>query len=322
MLKVASFFAGIGGICYGFKQAGFEVVYANEFDRRACENYRANHPGVPLHEGDIRNIDLESMPHFDVFAGGFPCQPYSLAGRRNGLADVRGTLFFEIVRILKRKRPAAILLENVKNIKSTNEGKDFEVIIEHLRDCGYHLDYAVLGGHTHGNVPQCRERMFIVGFRDEPALDVFEFPGETPLTNTLEIAIDRSERKAEKYYYSPGSKHFASMDSAITNSSVYQMRRVYMRENKSGVCPTLTANMGGGGHNVPVIRDEFGIRKLTPKECLKLQGFPDDFDIKTSDVHIYKQAGNAVVVPLVRRIAENMNKALTRTADSSTILAR
>lgn len=310
MKRVASFFAGIGGICYGFKQAGFDVVYANELDAKACENYKANHPKVNLHQEDIKKVEARSLPDFDVFAGGFPCQSYSLAGRREGLADVRGTLFFEIVRILREKRPRCLLLENVKNIKSTNEGRDFEVILEHLRACGYHIKYDVLGGHTHGNVPQCRERMFIFGSIDECVLEKFHFPNRTPLTNDLDGLLDRGDRKPDKYYYSKESKYYETMNRAMINKSVYQMRRVYMRENKGGVCPTLTANMGGGGHNVPVIRDEFGIRKLTPKECLALQGFPEDFQIKTSDVHIYKQAGNSVVVPVVRRIAENIAKAL------------
>lgn len=309
-MKVASFFAGIGGICYGFKQAGFDVPYANEWDKKACENYRANHTGTNLEEGDIKAIKAESLPDFDVFAGGFPCQSYSLAGRREGLTDVRGTLFFEIVRILKGKRPPVLLLENVKNIQSTNEGRDFKVILEHLKDCGYHVRHDVLSGNTHGNVPQCRERMFIVGFQDPCISEKFVFPGPVPLTNTLEKIFDRGDRKPDKYYYTPKSQYYAMMDKAMTSKSVYQMRRVYMRENKNGVCPTLTANMGGGGHNVPVIRDDFGIRKLTPKECLALQGFPDDFEIKTSDVHAYKQAGNSVVVPIVRRIAENIAKAM------------
>jgi DNA (cytosine-5)-methyltransferase 1 len=307
--KVASFFAGIGGICHGFKQAGFDVVYANEFDKKACENYRANHPEVELHEGDVKLLKSEDIPDFDVFTGGFPCQSYSLAGKREGLADVRGTLFFDIVRILKDKQPRALLLENVKNIQSTNEGRDFEVILDHLKACGYHVKYEVLGGHTHGNAPQCRERMFIAGFLDPGCTERFQFPGEIPLGNTLEKIFDRKQKQAEKYYYKPTSQYYEMMDKAMVNESVYQMRRVYMRENKNGVCPTLTANMGGGGHNVPVIRDDFGIRKLTPRECLKLQGFPEDFQIKTSDVHIYKQAGNSVVVPVVRRIAESMAKA-------------
>ena len=309
-MKTASFFAGIGGICYGFKQAGLEVVFANEFDKNACKSYKANHPETNLAEGDVRQVESSSIPDFDVFTGGFPCQPYSLAGKKEGLTDVRGTLFFDIVRILKEKQPASFLLENVKNIQSTHDGKDFQVILEHLKSCGYHVKYEVLGGNTHGNIPQCRERMFIVGFLDELKSEKFRFPDPIPLTTTLDDIIDRKTKVADKYYYTQKSQYYDMMDKAMVNNSIYQMRRVYMRENKNGVCPTLTANMGGGGHNVPVIRDDFGIRKLTPKECLGFQGFPEDFKIVTSDVHIYKQAGNAVVVPLIKRIAEEMKKVL------------
>jgi DNA (cytosine-5)-methyltransferase 1 len=309
-MKVASFFAGIGGICYGFKQAGFNVVYANEFDKNACENYKENHPNTKLVEGDIRQIEPDSIPDFDVFTGGFPCQPYSLAGNKEGLADVRGTLFFDIVRILKAKQPASFLLENVKNIQSTHDGKDFKAILDHLEACGYKVKHEVLAGHTHGNTPQCRERMFIVGFLDNEKSKKFKFPEPIPLKTKLDEIIDRKTKVAQKYYYTPKSQYYEMMDKAMTNDSVYQMRRVYMRENKNGVCPTLTANMGGGGHNVPVIRDDFGIRKLTPKECLGFQGFPEDFKIVTSDVHVYKQAGNAVVVPLIKRIAEEIKKVI------------
>jgi DNA (cytosine-5)-methyltransferase 1 len=309
-MKVASFFAGIGGICYGFKQAGHEIVYANEYDKNACKNYRANHPGTKLSEEDVREVNPEALPEFDIFVGGFPCQPYSLAGNKEGLADVRGTLFFDIVRILKSKRPVAFLLENVKNIQSTNDGKDFTAILDHLDACGYSVKHDVLGGHTHGNVPQCRERMFVVGFLDAERCERFRFPDPAPLTVKIDDLLDRKTKVEEKYYYKPSSQYYKMMDDAMTNGSIYQMRRVYMRENKGDVCPTLTANMGGGGHNVPVIRDEFGIRKLTPRETLRFQGFPEDFKIVTSDVHAYKQAGNSVVVPVVRRIAEAMGKVL------------
>lgn len=307
MKRVASFFAGIGGICYGFEQAGFEVVYANEYDKKACESYRKNHPNINLVEADIKEIKTENIPDFDIFTGGFPCQPYSLAGNRDGLADVRGTLFFDIIRILKAKKPCAFLLENVKNIQSTHDGKDFKIILDHLKACGYNIKFEVLGGHTHANIPQCRERMFIVGFLDEKICDKFEFPKPIKLTKTVNDLIDRKEKVADKYYYTSKSQYYKMMKEAIVNDNIYQMRRVYMRENKGGVCPTLTANMGGGGHNVPVIRDNFGIRKLTPKECLRFQGFPEEFEIVTSDVHVYKQAGNAVVVPLIKRIAEKFN---------------
>lgn len=307
-MKVSSFFAGIGGICLGFKNAGFQVVLANEFDKNACKTYRTNHSDTCLVEADIRDIKAQHLPDFDVFAGGFPCQPYSLAGRKEGLTDVRGTLFFDIIRILKEKQPQAFLLENVKNIQSTHDGKDFEVILEHLKACGYHVKHDVLGGHTHGNTPQCRERMFIVGFLDESKTEKFNFPCPTPLTTKLDDIIDRKTKVAEKYYYTQKSQYYTMMDKSMVNDSIYQVRRTYMRENKNRVCPTLTANMGGGGHNVPLLRDEFGIRKLTPRECLDLQGFPKNFKIVVSDMHIYKQAGNSVVIPVVKRIAEQIKK--------------
>jgi DNA (cytosine-5)-methyltransferase 1 len=310
MNTVASFFAGIGGICYGFEHAGFKVVYANEYDKNACISYRANHPNISLEENDIKQVDATSLPDFDVFTGGFPCQPYSLAGKKEGLTDVRGTLFFDIIRILNEKKPKAFLLENVKNILSTNNGDDFKAICEHLKVAGYTIKYDVLAGDTHGNVPQCRERMFIVGFKDADKTDSFKFPKPIKLTVTINDIVDRSVKVENKYYYNPNSQYYDMMKTAMINENIYQMRRVYMRENKSGVCPTLTANMGCGGHNVPVIVDDFGIRKLLPMECLGFQGFPSDFKIIVANAHIYKQAGNAVVVPLIKRIAEEINKVL------------
>jgi DNA (cytosine-5)-methyltransferase 1 len=202
------------------------------------------------------------------------------------------------------------LLENVKNIKATNDGQDFKAIIEHLEARGYHVRHEILGAHTHANIPQCRERIFLVGFLDENKAARFKFPKPTPLTTKVDDLVDRKSKSPDKYYYTPESQYYEMMDRAMTNDGVYQMRRTYMRENKNGVCPTLTANMGGGGHNVPVIRDNFGIRKLTPRECLRLQGFPEDFEIVVSDANTYHQAGNAVVVPLVKRIAEQIKKEL------------
>jgi DNA (cytosine-5)-methyltransferase 1 len=310
MIKVASFFAGIGGICYGFEQEGFNIIYANEYDEKACITYRANHSHILLEEKDIKTVETSNIPDFDVFTGGFPCQPYSLAGNKGGLADVRGTLFYDIVRILKDKSPQAFLLENVKNILSTNNGEDFKTICDHLHDCGYTIKYDVLSGNDHANIPQCRERMFIVGFSDDNKTKQFIFPNKIPLTTSIDDIVNREIKAPNKYYYTSKSKYYPMIQQAMTNKSIYQMRRVYMRENKSGVCPTLTANMGGGGHNVPLIVDNFGIRKLMPKECLGFQGFPSDFKIVTSDVHIYKQAGNAVIVPLIKRIASEIKKVL------------
>ena len=316
MLKVGSLFSGIGGICLGFQQAGCEIVFANEFDKNACKTYRLNHPNVNLIEKDIKLIDASTLPDIDILVGGFPCQSYSLSGKKLGLKDDRGQLFFDVVRILKEKKPKAFMLENVKNLLAVNAGEDFKTIKSELEALGYTVIYDVLSGDTHGNTPQGRERIFILGFLDQNCAKSFIFPSKVPLTTTLADIIKRDVKVADKYYYKSGTQYYDMINNAIVNDNIYQMRRVYMRENKSGVCPTLTANMGCGGHNVPVIRDNFGIRKLTPRECLLLQGFPIDFKVDLADVHIYKQAGNAVVVPLIKRIAESMIIALTSSITS------
>lgn len=316
MLKVGSLFSGIGGICLGFQQAGCEIVFANEFDKNACKTYRLNHPNVNLIEKDIKLIDASTLPDIDILVGGFPCQSYSLSGKKLGLKDDRGQLFFDVVRILKEKKPKAFMLENVKNLLAVNAGEDFKTIKSELEALGYTVIYDVLSGDTHGNTPQGRERIFILGFLGQNCAKSFIFPSKVPLTTTLADIIKRDVKVADKYYYKSGTQYYDMINNAIVNDNIYQMRRVYMRENKSGVCPTLTANMGCGGHNVPVIRDNFGIRKLTPRECLLLQGFPIDFKVDLADVHIYKQAGNAVVVPLIKRIAESMIIALTSSITS------
>lgn len=309
-LSIGSFFSGIGGICSGFQQAGFSIAFANEIDKHACQTYRLNHPTVKLLEQDIKLIDATALPEFDVLVGGFPCQSYSLAGKKLGLRDDRGALFFDVVRILKEKKPKAFMLENVKNLVAVNNGADFRTIKTELEALGYTVLHDVLGGDTHGNVPQGRERIFIVGFLDKQCATKFKFPAPIPLTTLRDTLIDRKVKMPDKYYYKPSSQYYNMMVNAMTTDSIYQMRRVYMRENKTGVCPTLTANMGCGGHNVPVIRDNFGIRKLTPRECLAFQGFPADFKFSVADAHIYKQAGNAVVVPLIARVAETIRIAL------------
>lgn len=312
-IKVASLFAGIGGICYGFKQSGAQIVWANELDTDACITYRHNFGNEYLVEGDIKQIDAESIPDIDILNGGFPCQAFSVAGFRKGFDDERGNLFFEIERILKVKRPRAILLENVRNLESHDNGNTFKVICDRLQDLGYYVCHRVLNTMEYGNVPQHRERIYIVGFLDEEAYNRFQFPDAIPLTCTIHDIIDVTDKKPLCFYYD-NSKYYPVLKETMTNpNTVYQWRRVYCRENKSNVCPTLTANMGTGGHNVPLILDNFGIRKLTPEECVSFQGFPDEFSFPStiSNASKYKQAGNSVSVPVIRRIAENMIAALT-----------
>lgn len=308
-ITVGSFFAGIGGLCKGLEMSGLSIAFANECDEKACISYRANHPHVSLYEERIEKLDIPSLPNFDIFAGGFPCQPYSLAGKMSGLTDIRGKLFFDIIEIMKAKNPLGVFLENVPNLLNTHNGEDFKVICEHLQHIGYHLKYEVLGGHTHGNMPQCRNRLFIVGFKDKAQCDKFKFPPRIPLTTKIEDIIDFNSKKEDCFYYKPSSQYFTMIDSSVKNKSIYQMRRVYVRENKNNLCPTLTANMGAGGHNVPLVRDNFGIRKLTPDECFRFQGITD-FKQIVANCHAYKQAGNSVVRPLIKLIGDEVVKAI------------
>lgn len=311
-IKVASLFAGIGGICYGFKQAGAEIVWANEWDKDACKTYRHNFGGDYLVEGDIKAVDPNDIPDIDILNGGFPCQAFSVAGYRKGFDDERGNLFFEITRILEVKRPRAILLENVKNLEGHDHGNTFRVIKEQLELLGYHVHHKVMNTMEYGDVPQNRERIYIVGFLSEEAYRKFEYPAAIPLTKNIHDVIDTADKKALGLYYE-NSKYYPELKKTMTRKdTVYQWRRVYCRENKSNVCPTLTANMGTGGHNVPLILDDYGIRKLTPEECVGFQGFPDIFSFPDtiSNASKYKQAGNSVSVPVIKRIAENMIKAM------------
>jgi DNA (cytosine-5)-methyltransferase 1 len=260
---------------------------------------------VILHDGS------KSLPNFDVLLGGFPCQPFSIAGYRKGFEDTdRGNQFFNIVKILKEKKPTAFLLENVKNLKNHDGGKTFSIIEKALTELGYHIKAEVLNSMDYGNVPQNRERVYIVGFKNKKNLDNFTFPKPTELKNTIQDILE--DNVAEKYYYKTSSIYSKIKDFIKNENTVYQWRRQYVRENKKGVVPTLTANMGTGGHNVPLILDKKGIRKLTPKECLNAQGFPKNYKVPSNlaDSKIYKQAGNSVSVTVVERVAKNMMKAL------------
>lgn len=313
--SVDAFFAGVGGIELGFEQTGeFSVVYANEFDKNARETYILNHPNTRFDNRDIHDIDSSEIPDPDVMMGGFPCQAFSIAGYRKGFEDERGDLFFEMLRLVKDKQPKVVFIENVKNLVTHDKGNTFKVIREALVENGYYIKWKVLNSKDYGNTPQNRERIYVIGFKNKADYDAFKFPEPVKLTRSLRDVIDFSEKKDETYYYREGKQtFFDKLKESITSSNtVYQWRRQYVRENKSGVVPTLTANMGTGGHNVPLILDDFGeIRKLTPKEAFNVQGYPKEFKLpKISNGQLYKQAGNSVVVPVVKRIAQNIADSL------------
>ncbi|MDO4424440.1 MAG: DNA (cytosine-5-)-methyltransferase, partial [Planctomycetia bacterium] len=244
---------------------------------------------------------------------GFPCQAFSIAGYQQGFDDAkgRGTLFFELMRFVRQHNPRVVFLENVKNLVSHDHGNTFKVILEELSKAGYEgkISYKVMNAMTYGNIPQNRERIYIVAFRDTEDFTRFKMPEPIPLTTALHDVIDFAGRVDPKYYYTKEHCLFYDklQEAVLRNDTVYQWRRQYIRENKSGVVPTLTANMGTGGHNVPIIRCWNGsFRKLTPKECFNIQGFPKEFQLpkKQGNTQLYKQAGNSVVVPVIQRIAE------------------
>jgi DNA (cytosine-5)-methyltransferase 1 len=309
--KSLDLFAGVGGIRMGFEKAGFETIFGNDFDAYCKITYDLNFKEVPLTVADIAKVKSSDLPNFDILLGGFPCQPFSIAGYRRGFLDTgRGDLFFEIVRILRDKKPRAVFLENVKNLKSHDGGKTFKIISDALEDLGYHIKVKVLNSVEYGNVPQNRERVYIVGFKSKKQCDAFEFPEPIKLNKTVADILEKDVD--EKYYYT-NSPLYPELNKTIKKPNVvYQWRRIYVRENKSGVCPTLTANMGMGGHNVPLIRDSKGIRKLTPRECARFQGFPDSYKLPKDfpDTKLYKQFGNSVTTTVIERVAKQIHKAL------------
>ncbi|OGH64378.1 MAG: hypothetical protein A2821_03705 [Candidatus Magasanikbacteria bacterium RIFCSPHIGHO2_01_FULL_41_23] len=315
-LKAIDLFAGIGGIRMGFESTGFETIYANDSDKKAAETYRLNFGDI--HEANLFDViaarDMRPIPkRFDILLGGFPCQPFSVAGHKRGFADKgRGDLLFGVIEILKTRKPKAVFLENVKHLKNHDDEKTFKRIQDELKKAGYYMKAEVMNSMTHGNVPQTRERIYIVGFRSPRTLMKFHFPDKMALTKTMASILEKGAE--ENYYYSDRYPEiYPKLKAAVKHRDrFYQYRRIYVRENKNGVCPTLTASMGEGGHNVPIIRDSKGIRKLTPRECARLQGFPESFLLPRTqaNAHLYKQIGNSVSVPVVSRIAENIRIAL------------
>ncbi len=313
--KFIDLFAGVGGFRLAMQNVGGKCVYTSEWSQDAQKTYRANFGEVPF--GDITKQSVKNYipKDFDILCAGFPCQAFSIAGYRKGFADTRGTLFFDVEQIIEKHRPKVVFLENVKNLVSHDKGKTFKVITEILEEkLKYKVFYKVLNSMTHANIPQNRERIFIVAFdpKQVKRYKDFIFPSEIPLTKNIHDILEKGKQE-DKYYYHKEHKYYPELQKVMTNNNtVYQWRRIYVRENKSNVCPTLTANMGTGGHNVPLIKDNFGIRKLTPKECFAFQGYPTDKYILPSlaNSKLYMQAGNSVTTTLVERISNEIIKVL------------
>lgn len=308
--KFIDLFAGIGGFRLAMQDCGGECVYSSEWDENAKRTYYHNFGDVPF--GDItKESNKQMIPNdFDVLCAGFPCQAFSIAGYRKGFEDTRGTLFFDVAEIIRCKRPKAVYLENVKNLYTHDNGKTFAIIKNTLEELGYIVFDKVMNAMEYANIPQNRERIFIIAFDKEkvPNYTDFKFPEKEPLKSTIKDCIDYTIQD-KKLFYGDSMKHIDEIRTCITSKeTIYQWRRQYVRENKSNVCPTLTANMGTGGHNVPLILTDHGIRKLSPKECLNFQGYPKNYHFPTNiaDSAKYKQAGNSVVVPLIRKVCQSI----------------
>ena len=327
---VGGLFSGVGGIELGFKQAGFNTLWANEIDKYSAETYRINN-GNHLIEDDVHLLQGRDLDSVDVLVGGFPCQAFSVAGYRKGFRDPRGNLFFEIARLIEELEtpPKAIMLENVKGLSSHDKGKTAEVIKDTLKVLGYSVFWNILNTSQLTNVPQNRERTIIVGFRDEAGWNErkdIEFPLASTNFDSVYPPKNRKRNRSirdlletdvdDKYYYGPDKYMYKELKKTMKNpETAYQWRRKYVRENQSNEMFTLTANMGTGGHNVPLVIDDKGFRKLTPRECFSFQGFPKSFKLPEdmADGQLYKQAGNAVTVPLMKLIASKIKVGLEST---------
>lgn len=307
---VVSLFSGIGGIDIAFTQAGFKVIWANEKDHDACVTYRTNMLETCLKEIDISEVSVEMIPKCDVIIAGFPCQSFSVMGYQKGFKDPRGNLFFEIARIAEKIKPKVILLENVKNLIYHDKGRTFITIHNTLAEIGYIIKYGILGASTHGDIPQKRDRTFIAAFSDIDMMNSFSFPWEIPLKTELNEIIDRSKKHSNIYYYTPDNCYYSKLDKRIADKTgIYRIDDSGIATRKYVISPTLKANMGTYPDRVPIIRDDFGIRKITPYECLALQGFPKSFQFKGISLEsAYKQCGNTVCVPVVKRIADELYK--------------
>jgi len=293
-------FAGIGGIRIPFDELGCQCVFSSEIDEDACDMYAANFGHRPF--GDITKIEARDIPDHDILLAGFPCQAFSIIGKREGFNDTRGTLFFDIARILSEKRPKAFLLENVKQLRSHNGGKTFSTILKVLDELGYNVHWRVLNALDYG-LPQKRERIIIVGFKENLCFDFPKPLGRyTPLSDMLlpDSDVDGSFFASERIV--------VKRKTAVTDPPIPSI----WHENKGGhvsALPYSCALRAGASHNYLLVN---GVRRLTPREMLRLQGFPDSYKIVVNNRAVRKQAGNSVPVSMIRAVANKIIESLDR----------
>ena len=299
-------FCGIGGFRLALESLGAKCVFSCDTDRQARKTYQANFGEEP--EGDITTIAADSIPDFNILCGGFPCQPFSIAGKQRGFKDTRGTLFFEIARIIKAKQPKVVFLENVANLARHDDGNTLKGILDTLKGLGYDVHYQVLNA-AHYGVPQIRKRIYFVCFRKDLQVD-FSFPEPTFEDVAVEDYLE--ENVDETYYLDINSITFYKPDTNVRQLDTYRMgyigsisqgRRVY---GVKGCAPTFVVSARGPAGSTEAYYINGRVRRLTPYEVKRIMGFPDDFIFPVKKGRIYQQLGNSVAVPVVRVIAEKI----------------
>jgi DNA (cytosine-5)-methyltransferase 1 len=298
--KFIDLFAGIGGIRIPFEELGGECVFTSEWEKYAQQTYEANFGEVP--EGDITKIPVDTIPKHDILLAGFPCQPFSMAGKKKGFDDTRGTLFFNIEKILEYHKPPVVFLENVKNLKTHDQGRTFAVIKKHLEDLGYTVFDKVLNAKEFG-VPQNRERIYIICFRD-PNIN-FTFP--TPPKTKVKVG-DILEKDLQKDYTISDRLWLGHQKRKEENRKNGKGFGFSLFDEESPYTSTITARYYKDGAEILIKQDGKNPRKVTPREAARLQGFPDSFKIPVSDTQAYKQFGNSVAIPVIRAIAQQIFK--------------
>ena len=308
MFTFIDLFAGIGGIRLAFEQVGGKCVYSSEWDKYCQQTYYANFGEKP--DGDITKVDAKDIPEHDILVAGFPCQPFSIAGvskkvsmgRKTGFEDkTQGTLFFDVCRILKEKRPKAFMLENVKNLKSHDKGRTFKIIEESLAELKYKVFYDILDGQNY--VPQHRERIIIVGFDMKRYGDDVNFNFDITPTKPKQVMRDILEKEVDDKYTLSDKlwtylQNYSAKHKAVGNGFGYGIAPL------DGISRTLSARYYKDGSEILIAQNRKNPRRLTPRECARLQGFPETFIIPVSDTQAYKQFGNSVVVPLIADVAK------------------
>lgn len=314
-MKFIDLFAGIGGFRYALESLGCKCVFSSEWDKYCQESYKLNFNETPY--GDITQIDEKDIPSFDILCGGFPCQPFSVSGKQRGFSDTRGTLFFDIARIVSYHKPKVILLENVKNLKAHNDGATFKVISNTLNELNYNIYYKVLNAKNFG-LPQNRERIAIVCIRKDVDSGKFKFPEEIDKLVTISD-IKEDDSKTEKYILNRNDIHIdeEKLNNAIKNGKVNKLVQIGIIANggqgnriyhENGIGITLAASSGGAAPKTGAYYINGKVRRLSPREAARLQGFPETFKIIENDSQSLKQFGNSVPIDLLKAVFSGLKE--------------